>query len=279
MKRISKTWWGQRFIEALEVFTDSGRLSRGRSYAGEHRIKEWDLSQGKVSARVRGNVNPYFGVYKEPVYRTTVEMTLIPAAHWKKVIRSLGAKAGFVAKLMANEMPENIEEAFAELNVHLLPCNQQDFKVSCSCPDYAVPCKHIAGVCYRLAALLDSDPFLLFELRGLPRKTLYKELAKSPLGKTLAEALSSQAELPPPAESYYTRPRLLAAPESVDPKSFWHGDKALPSAIEPAVPAAIPAVLIKKGGDYPPFWDKHSSFIAVMEEFYQRIRKGAKQWM
>jgi uncharacterized Zn finger protein len=54
-----RTWWGQRFIAALERFTDAARLARGRGYAGSDRIKSWKLKKGEVSARVRGNANPY----------------------------------------------------------------------------------------------------------------------------------------------------------------------------------------------------------------------------
>lgn len=279
MSRFSKTWWGQRFLDALESFTDAGRLARGRSYAGDHRIQQWAIDKSQVKAKVRGNKNPYFGVYHEPTYRATIKMKPIPAAHWKTVIQLLSSRASFVARLMANEMPETIEHAFKESNVQLLPQNAQDFKVSCSCPDFAVPCKHIAGVCYRLAALLDHDPFLLFELRGLSRAKLHQALAKSPLGQILATTLSDASEPPPAAESLYTRPRPAKWLETVDPKGFWTGDKPLPKEIEPAHPSAIAAILIKKGGDYPPFWDQQKSFIAIMEAFYERVRKGSKHWM
>ena len=70
MARPGKTWWGQRFIEALEGFTDRARLQRGRGYSGESRILAFAIADGVVSATVRGNVNPYFGVYKEPRYQT-----------------------------------------------------------------------------------------------------------------------------------------------------------------------------------------------------------------
>jgi Uncharacterized conserved protein len=272
MSRFSKTWWGQRFIEALETFTDSARLARGRSYASDYRIKAFDINNGKVSAKVRGNVNPYFGVYKEPTYTTRIEMRPISGTNWTKAIKHLGSKASFVSKLLMKEMPENIEEAFAELNLHLLPHSRKDFDIHCSCPDYANPCKHIAGVYYRLASQLDHDPFLLFELRGLSRDKLHAELRKSLLGKVLSAAMSVAETVPPTAGSYYTRPAQLAAPQTLSPKAFWQSDKRLPASIEPAVPAAVPAILIKKAGDFPPFWNKDTSFIEVMEEFYQRVR-------
>jgi len=88
---------------------------------------------------------------------------------------------------LLNEVPDNIEDCFTGL--HLLPQSRKYFKTSCSCPDYANPCKHIAGVYYLVASELDDDPLLLFELRGLSRDKLQRELAKSPLGKVLSSAI------------------------------------------------------------------------------------------
>jgi uncharacterized Zn finger protein len=145
-------------------------------------------------------------------------------------------------------------------------------------PGLANPCKHIAGVYYRLAAQLDRDPFLLFELRGLSRQQLHQALRARPLGKALAALANEQSDQGEAARSFYTRP--TAARATPDYKSFWSGGKRLPSEIEPATPPAVPAILIKKGGEFPPFWESDSSFVAVMEELYQRVReknKGIRQ--
>ncbi|MGH2390010.1 MAG: SWIM zinc finger family protein, partial [Chloroflexota bacterium] len=100
-------------------------------------------------------------------------------------------------------MPDIIEEAFTAHGLHLLPFDRRDFRTTCSCPDYGDPCKHIAGLCYLTAAELDHDPFLLFELRGLSREQLHRELAGSALGKILADSLlAPETPLVPPA-SYY----------------------------------------------------------------------------
>jgi len=274
MSKHAKTWWGQRFIEALEDFTDSGRLQRGRSYSTDNRIKQWLLKEGKVEAKLRGNINPYFGVYKEPTYKVSVQMTHLSAAQWQKIIQKLTQRASFIARLLLNEIPENIENVFADLGVHLLPNDYRDFKVACDCPDYEVPCKHIAGVCYRLAGQLDQDPFLLFEMRGLPPEKLLQELANSPLGKVLSDAKSSATVELVPVASFYTRPILAELPQETSLKAFWHGQQPLPKEIEPSQAATIPAMLIKKGGDFPAFWHKQNSFIEVMEDFYVRMRKA-----
>ena len=186
MAQFSRTWWGQRFIAALEEFTDESRLGRGRSYAHGGRILDYTLANGTVTARVRGSINPYFGVYKEPIYTTSITIKAISAANWQQVIRQIASRADLVTRLLMNEMPDTLEEAFSALNLHLLPHSERDFVTKCSCPDYANPCKHIAGVYYLLASALDNDPFLMFELRGLSRDDLHTELARSPLGQNLS---------------------------------------------------------------------------------------------
>ena len=275
MARPGKTWWGQRFIEALESFTDRARLQRGRGYSGESRILGFDIADGVVSAAVRGNVNPYFGVYKEPRYKTRIQMTPIPVKGWDKALACLGSNAALVSKLLMNEMPDNIDDAFASVKLHLLPRSRKDFALTdCSCPDYANPCKHIAGVYYRLASRLDGDPFLLFELRGLSRERLQQGLRTTPLGEALAALLVEGPAEEAAVQSFYTRP--VATSSTPDYRSFWQGKRRLPSEIEPATPAAVPAILVRKAGDFPPFWDKDSSFIEVMEEFYARVREKNK---
>ncbi|MBD2394626.1 SWIM zinc finger family protein [Cyanobacterium aponinum FACHB-4101] len=274
MSKFSKTWWGKRFIEALESFTDSGRLSRGRSYANNGKIKEYKITKGKITAKVRGSVNPYFGVYKEPLYKTEISLTPISEKNWKDAIALLSSQASFVSKLLMNEMPDNIEEVFyKKLKLHLLPYDRDDFETNCSCPDWSNPCKHIAGVYYLIASEIDQDPFLLFELRGLKKEKLHQELMRSPLGQILSQGLSTENLAPEPAESYYTKPILVKANNNINQKKFWQGEKRIPEHLPDNSPNTIPAIVIKKAGDYPPFWHQDNSFIELMSNFYTRVRK------
>jgi uncharacterized Zn finger protein len=272
MAEFSRTWWGQRFIDALEKLSDSGRLSRGRSYARNGKVLNFEIKDGLVTAQVRGSVNPYFGVYKEPLYLTTIEFKAISASNWAAAIAYIASKASLISRLMLNEMPDNIEDAFAKLDLNLLPRKKADFKTSCSCPDWGDPCKHIAGVYYLVAAQLDQDPFLLFELKGLSREAFQKELAKSPLGQALSAALAVENKLPIPDESYYTAPKRQPAEGIGDLRHFWLGAKRLPQTIEEPSTTSVSAILIKKQGDFPSFWKKDNSFIDTMEEFYLRVR-------
>jgi len=276
MAQFGRTWWGQRFIAALEQFTDPARLGRGRSYASGGRILDHAVANGMVKARVRGSLNPYYGVYKEPVYQTTITIAPIAAAGWTQVIRRIASRADLVTKLLQQEMPETIEEVFATVDLHLLPHNQRDFATTCSCPDDANPCKHIAGVCYLLAADLDRDPFLLFALRGLSRDDLHAELSRSPLGQILASVLTADAPAVVLAASYHTRPTKEPADATAGHREFWTGAQRLPPPVALS-PVRVPALLVKKQGDYPPFWHKDASFLGVMEELYDRVRTKNRQ--
>lgn len=270
MAKMTRTWWGERFLDVLDATVDSGRLARGRAYAGPNRLLEFAVNGTTVNAKVRGNKNPYFGVYKEPRYKTTVKLKQFSAQEWDKLTEAISCNAAFLSQLLLNEMPANIESLFAEHNLNLLPRQSNDLISECTCPDYASPCKHVAGVYYKVASLLDRDPFLLFQLRGLDIGQLQQKLAKSPLGKALLDQWGEDKQ----AVVYHTHrypdvQRQVQAP--ADLKSFWQGDQALPLVNHFSGTPATPAVLIKKGGDYPAFWQRDQSFIEVMEVVYPRI--------
>ncbi|MCC5612615.1 SWIM zinc finger family protein [Nostoc sp. CHAB 5834] len=278
MAKFSRTWWGDRFIQALEAFTDDNRLKRGRSYASGGKVKTFEIDLNKITAKVRGSVNPYFGVYREPTYNIEIQITPIAKTRWNEAIQQLSSKASIISRLLLNEVPENIEDTFSNLGLHLLPHSSKDFKTKCSCPDYANPCKHIAGVYYLVASQLDNNPWLLFELRGLSKAELQAKLADSPLGKALSEELNTK-EIPLElSNSLYTKLEKQSLNQMPNAREFWLGTKRLPQTIEVATPGSICAILIKKQGDFPDFWHDDASFIETMEELYQRVKTKNHQF-
>ncbi|MCC5654620.1 SWIM zinc finger family protein [Nostoc sp. XA013] len=278
MAKFSRTWWGDRFIQALEAFTDDNRLKRGRSYASGGKVKTFEIDLNKITAKVRGSVNPYFGVYKEPTYNIEIQITPIAKTRWNEAIQQLSSKASIISRLLLNEVPENIEDTFSNLGLHLLPHSSKDFKTKCSCPDYANPCKHIAGVYYLVASQLDNNPWLLFELRGLSKAELQAKLADSPLGKALSEELNTK-EIPLElSNSLYTKLEKQSLKQMPNAREFWLGTKRLPQTIEVATPGSICAILIKKQGDFPDFWHNDATFIETMEELYQRVKTKNHQF-
>ncbi|MGB3767793.1 MAG: SWIM zinc finger family protein [Phormidesmis sp.] len=277
MSQFSRSWWGQKFITAIENLTDSGRLSRGRSYARGSKVKGFEIDGNLVTAQVRGSINPYFGVHKEPLYHITIEFQPLSAAKWSAAVAEMASKASVISRLLLNEIPDDIEKTFQSLNLNLLPGSQKDFETSCSCPDWSNPCKHIAGVYYLVAAELDQDPFLLFELRGLSRENLIKELSKSPLGQALSAELQSAQSTPQHAAAFYTPPETLPAQGETKEgetnlREFWQGKKQLPQTMEALPENSVSAIQIKKQGDFPAFWHRDNSFIEAMETLYEQVK-------
>jgi uncharacterized Zn finger protein len=167
---IGEQWWSRRFIGVLESYGMSGRLARGRSYARAGQVLDFQLSQGKVAAHVQGSrPRPY-----------QVHITVLPltSAQWRRVQDRLASQALFLAKLLAGEMPHEIEEVFAECGTPLFPRTAADLDMRCSCPDWQVPCKHLAAVCYVLAEEFDADPFAMLAWRGKGRDELLAELRR-----------------------------------------------------------------------------------------------------
>jgi uncharacterized Zn finger protein len=165
---IGEQWWSRRFISVLESYGMSGRLARGRSYARAGQVLDFELSQGKVTARVQGSrVRPY---------QVRIGVLPLTTAQWRRVQDRLASQALFRAKLLAGEMPHEIEEVFAECGTPLFPRSPADLDMHCSCPDWEVPCKHLAAVCYVLAEEFDRDPFGMLAWRGKARDELLTAL-------------------------------------------------------------------------------------------------------
>ena len=156
--KFVKNWWADRWIKALRPLMDSGRLSRGRSYARRGQVMEIDVTPGFVSARVQGS--------RRKPYKVSIQLQPLSDGQWDKVLEALSEQAIFAAQLLNGEMPPDIEQVFEAVKVPLFPASRGDLKTNCSCPDWANPCKHIAAVYYLLGERFDEDPFLLFELRG-----------------------------------------------------------------------------------------------------------------
>ncbi len=165
---IGEQWWSRRFIAVLESYGMSGRLQRGRSYARKGQVIEFELAQGKVTARVQGS--------RPQPYKVSIGVLPLTTAQWRVVQRRLASQALFRAKLLAGEMPAEIEEVFAECGTPLFPRSAADLDMRCSCPDWGVPCKHLAAVCYVLAEAFDDDPFGMLAWRGRSREGLLAAL-------------------------------------------------------------------------------------------------------
>jgi uncharacterized Zn finger protein len=165
---IGEQWWSRRFIDVLESFGMQGRLARGRNYARAGQVLGFEISPGYVTAQVQGS--------RPRPYRVRIRLLPLTTPQWRRVEQALAAQALFRARLLAGEMPREIEGVFAECGTPLFPRSARDLQMSCSCPDWEVPCKHLAAVCYVLAEAFDTDPFGILAWRGRDRAALLAAL-------------------------------------------------------------------------------------------------------
>ncbi len=244
---MGATWWGTRWIEALERISQDyqKRMARGRTYARTGRVHDLVLTAGRVQAQVTGS--------SRTPYRIDIRLAVIGDAGWRSAIAAMSERAAFAAALLAGEMPPAIDQAFASGRA-LFPAAGDDLSTDCSCPDWANPCKHVAATHYVLGEALDRDPFLLFELRGRTRDQVLAALrALRGAGKSEETTAGRALSLAERAAADYDRP---AAPL---PRLRFHD---LPPA--PALAALEP----------PPGWSHASS---PLDLFGPRLAAAAER--
>jgi len=177
---IGRSWWSRRFLAVLESFALGSRLTRGRAYARAGQVLSLRVAPGEVTATVQGS--------RRSPYQVRVGLAPFPDRVWERVEVDLAAQAIYSAKLLAGEMPADIEEVFEAAGAPLFPRRFADLSLSCSCPDPAVPCKHLAATFYLLAEAFDADPFQILHWRGRDRAALLDRLRQLRVGSGVERA-------------------------------------------------------------------------------------------
>ncbi|WP_413644638.1 SWIM zinc finger family protein [Micromonospora sp. RTP1Z1] len=165
---IGQSWWSRRFLEVLESFALGTRLTRGRSYARRGQVLRLDITPGLVTAAVQGS--------RPDPYPVRIALPAYPAEVWARIEAELAGQAFFSARLLAGDLPAELEELFAAAGAPLFPSIVDELTQRCGCPDFAVPCKHLAATFYLLAEAFDADPFQLLHWRGRSRAELLDRL-------------------------------------------------------------------------------------------------------
>ena len=249
-------WWARRWLEVLESLGWSSRLQRGRAYAREGRVLEIRVSPGEVTARVQGSrPRPY-----------TVKISVRPLSddQWERVLDAMAARAAFAARLLAGEMPVDIEEAFRVARCSLFPASESQISTSCSCPDWANPCKHIAAVYYLLGRQFDGDPFLMFVLRGRTREQVLAALRERRIERARAELgaageVAAERREPAPVEG------AAAASAGVDPVHFFCSPQGVEGCSIDLRPAEVPGVVLRLLGPLAGEWASREVSDAVTD--------------
>jgi uncharacterized Zn finger protein len=220
----NREWWAQRWIDVLESFGYIQRLARARNYAREGNVLKLDFKGSKVSALVQGTA-------PEP-YKVSLSLDPFTDEQWQYVIESLSERALFSAKLLAGEMPQDIEQVFTANGLSLFPFTKFDIHSKCSCPDPANPCKHIGAVYYLLGDRFSEDPFVLFQLRGRTKEQVIT---------ALRQRRSAQAD---PSATHAPAPPTSNEHAQINLQQFWHyGAQLEPSLVVIAPPPSSETVL------------------------------------
>ncbi len=245
------SWWAKRWVQALENFSLGSRLARGRSYARRGQVVSIDVGPGAVEASVQGS--------RKWPYRVSIAVATLRDPDLRRLQAALAERPVFAASLLAGRMPENIEDAFADVGLSLFPSQMSDLVTDCSCPDFANPCKHTAAVYLLLGEEFDRDPFLMFRMRGIKRDEL--------LGPDVRKSVEA---------SVWMAPTLAPEPLPADPDAFWgqpkwedNDDDLTGSARVPDEPAALPRQL----GRFP-FWQGGEEFLPALEAVYARASQA-----
>lgn len=223
--QASREWWSQRWLDLLDSYRFKKRLERARNYARQGNVLSIEFKGAKVLARVQGSeVEPY---------KVSLSLDAFTDEEWGYVIETMSRRAVFAAKLLAGEMPQNIEEVFTTNGLSLFPFTLGDVHSKCSCPDKANPCKHIGAVYYQLGDRFSEDPFVLFQLRGRTKEQIISDLRK----------LRGAKVEPAAPETPDTQQPIPSTQYSVKIDSFWQYHEPLESSLVVIAPSSSETVL------------------------------------
>lgn len=184
---IAKTFWGKAWCDNLERYSDyANRLPRGRTYVRNGSVIDLKVTEGEVQAQVVGS----------SLYKVAVSVIAVPGKRWQSISADCAGSIDSLVELLQGRLSKAVMERICTPNTGLFPA-PQEIRFSCSCPDWASMCKHVAAVLYGVGARLDEQPELIFTLRRVDAKDLVTQagagLPKSKqaptAGKVLEEAL------------------------------------------------------------------------------------------
>ena len=170
---------------------EGGRPARGRAYARKGQVIDFTVRPGAVDARVQGS--------RQDPYVVRLTFPVVPDDVWGSIAEALASRAGHAARMLAGELPHEIEDVFEAAGASLFPAPGARLVTACTCPDWENPCKHVAAVFYLLAEGFDADPFVLLAWRGREREALLRELrtARAGLPEETAPEEAPPEEAPP----------------------------------------------------------------------------------
>ena len=157
-RKIAKSWWGQAWCDNLERYADyETRLPRGQRYVRSGAVVDLQIQKGKILARVQGS--------RKIPYKVEIRISPLSQERCDEIMERCGSRADSLESLLSGSFPESLKDVFLG-DGGLFP-TPREISFGCSCPDWAMMCKHVAAALYGVGARLDQDPMLFFTLRGI----------------------------------------------------------------------------------------------------------------
>lgn len=249
-KGFGKTWWGQKWLEAFTDIDDTGRLTRGRTYARNGSISKKVIRGTAIEAKVKGS--------RSTPYSTYVEMQEFNEMDKKIILETLQKKPELWQQLTQRQLPKELFELLEQEDINLFPKRWRDFRAGCSCPDFAMPCKHIAALIYSFSEEIDANPFLIFLLHDFDLLSYIEQNAQK----------QKMASMPKWEEKWLLLDEIKGLPE---PKEIENLDISF---------AQIPDLqqtLLQLLSPNPPFFEKED-FKSILQTTYQKLPKTIDEY-
>lgn len=265
-----KEWWSQQWIDLLNSYRFKKRLERARNYARQGNVLSIEFKEQKIISQVQGTA-------PEP-YKLSLWLDIFSDEDWGYIIETMSQRAIFTAKLLAGEMPQNIEEVFAANGLRLFPFQLEEIHSKCDCPDSARVCKHIAAVYYLLGDSFSDDPFLLFQLRGRTKEQILEALRQK-RGQTEDENATKTGTTS--SEKTQTR-GLVSKPlaansaiqEPLNIEQFWEYNQQLDSSLVVIIPPPSSETVLDVLGPIP-LGASADIVMDYLKKIYQNISQQA----
>ena len=258
MAQFGKTWWGQQWLNSLNNIDYSNRLPRGSSYARKGAVTKISIKENRINAKVAGSQpKPY-----------NVDIILPPFfdPELSAFVEALAERPVIISKMLNRELDPEVLNIAERMGLKVFPKQWTDFKMQCSCPDWAVPCKHLAAVIYKVCAEIDNDPFLVFSLHNVD---LIGEMNKRGIFVN-----RETTEIPNLANLYFDKQNKKIGAKTYDPENAY---KKLSYVSLSPINEPLTALLADFPAFYPGdgnFKEKYTAALGRTVKNAQKILKG-----
>ncbi len=256
MSSFGKTWWGEQWLNSLNNIDYSNRLPRGATYARKGAVKKISIKGNRIAAKVQGTrVRPYnIDIIMPPFFDPELS----------NFIKELSRRPAIISKMLNRELDPAVLSLAEQFNLKVFPKQWSDLKMNCSCPDWAVPCKHLASVIYKVSAEIDNNPFLVFSLHNVD---LLAELEK--LGIVIKK---ENTEIPQLRKLYFQKDKMAGDynPDDAYKKLSFSKLKPINEALASLLTPFPPFYTASKSD----FREKYKGHLRRIVKNVQKVAKG-----